>query len=116
MAKTYIRKNGADRNTKINPLSWKNWRDEEILRKLGLSRYNYKTREIDLNNRANDRSSAPKKMISDNIRSAYVVTGLNNYSQEARKQSLMSNEFESFVNNKFNGKMYKNGFRTTPQS
>ena len=55
MALVDVKQNGVDKNTKINPLKWKNWKDEEILRKLGLSRYNYKTREIEEIGRASCR-------------------------------------------------------------
>ena len=90
-----VKQNGVDKNTKINPLKWKNWKDEEILRKLGLSRYNYKTREIEVSYRENNRSPALKKTITENVNSAHVVSGTNNYSQEARKHSLMRNQLTS---------------------
>ena len=95
MALVDVKQNGVDKNTKINPLKWKNWKDEEILRKLGLSRYNYKTREIEVSYRENNRSPALKKTITENVNSAHVVSGTNNYSQEARKHSLMRNQLTS---------------------
>ena len=98
---------------KIDPLRWKKWNDEQILRKLGLYRYNCRAQEISNNqiHRGDIKNQSRREKENGNETSSYLVSGLNSYSQEARKQSVLRTDFESFVNNKFNGTMYKNGFK-----
>ena len=106
-----------DKNNKTNLLQWKSWNDEEILRKMNLLHFNPSKKNLNPSSNFSTTDDYHQNLhFVDNNSNTMIIPGFSKLRIEVKKQKNLQNEFELFVNNKFNETMYKNEFKKKIQN